>query len=712
MSKSNFIFSTNSPVWRIALTAWLFFLLSGVITIYDTAYGHYLHHQVFPHNLMMHFLPVLLMYLLTGLGLAFLLVLLNSVSRFVATNFIFILIAALSMFFISTNSLNVVFPSADRVIGILHLMCILLLVLLFIKYPVPKHLSIYTRLISQAIILFLIPALSYFLLQSNHLFVQIVYIVVFLSLAGAFIYMLRKISFRKNKIQFGILFFLLLIAISAAVSMIRTTKNDRPNVIHITLDTLRMVSFREDTMPFLYDFKDRSAYFPNSYSDTDNTLPTHNAILYGKHASIVGFEPGPYPDTTLPQLLRWNNYHTAMISANGRLCIENGFNKGFDDYYEAWKSENHVRQMFLGHEKIISHSFRLISPLFTLYRDKLVDISRSINKKPMGHREYRYFNYEPAEVINEFVKTAVSRSPKNLPYYLFVNYLDAHEPYVSPDTASIDRIKTQLEDIFPDIYESLDMERFSPADTSIFTPITLMWPLVDSSANKEGRNRFLKFCYEENIKYLDKKLAELFQHFKDNNLLENTLIVITSDHGESLGEHNLYKHRNYRLYNEEIRVPLMIHFPESMSKLTAGKVLNVNTQSVDLFPTTLDFLGISEDIPLSGISLLPFVFGLRNPDEARFALSESLGISAIADEQYKVIIRNPYVELYDWVHDPGEGKNLAGSKRDRAMALLMQLERQRMQTYVMKDDRKINEFDPTRFDEETLQQLRSLGYIK
>ena len=586
-----------------------------------------------------------------------------------------------------------------------------LLTILFMKFRVSIHFRTYRFFVCLLVLAALLPGLILSVQTVSDPVLRLILwtIVVFLSLGTGLLLVNR---FASHPIRWLSLT-LLALFLSAIVGLsLKTAAKNRYNVIHITLDTLRMASFNKEIMPFLFDLKDKGAYFPNSYSATDNTLPTHNAILYGKYASIVGFEKGPYPDTNLPELLRMDNYHTAMIAANGRLCIENGFNKGFDDYYEAWKTDNHIRNLFIGSDSLLRKRLRPIQRYLDIYRSKILNKARPIDKKTLGHREYRFFNYEPAEIVNEFVKTAIERSPASQPFYLLINYLDPHEPYLSPDTAKITGVVFQLKKLFPEIYQDLNFDQFAAGDTAIFAQFALMWPRVEGSDNKEAKDRFVKYCYEENVKYLDGELKLLFDYLETSGLLANTLIIVTSDHGESLGEHNLYKHRNYRLYNEEVRVPLLMVFPEIFSALTKNRVLTVNTQSVDLFPTTLDFLGILTDMPLNGISLLPFVFGIRDANTSRYAMSESLAISAIADEQYKLIIQDRMVQLYDWINDPGEKRNLAGKNQQRILALYRQLERQRGQTYTVSEHKDSDEFDPSRFDAETLQQLRSLGYIK
>lgn len=503
----------------------------------------------------------------------------------------------------------------------------------------------------------------------------------------------------------------LLIGIAGNVYLFPAAKKPHINIVHIILDTLRMKSFNEATMPFLYSLKDKGVYFPNSYASSDNTVTTHNAIYYGKHPSNVGLEHGPFPETTLMEVLRSHGYRTVVVSANGRFCIVNGFNKGVEDFYETWKDDNHVRDIQLMLDYGLSEKFDIIQKYLSFYTTKFLNKTRSIDKKPLGHREYRYFNYEPAEVVNEFIKHAVEKNPPSDPLYLFVNYLDPHSPYLAPTPKHIEPVVQRLKTDFPDIHRKLHFDHIAADDTLIFRQIMMMWQHIDSVTTKSKKDAFLTFCYEENLRYLDEQLREMFAWFEEQNLFDNTLFIITSDHGESLGEHDLYDHGNKRLYNPEIKVPLMMLFPDRLKPIVKRNTVDVNTQSVDFFPTFVDLLGINTDVKLSGESLLPFIFGIKDSNDNDYSIAEYTNVRAITDNHYKLIVRPHAVELYNIQDDPEEQNNIAAQMPQVTSHLQNKLDELLKSSQYVSQSRLQSPND-SRYDPETLKLLKTLGYVK
>lgn len=726
----------------------LSFLLFGAVEFYNNILFKFFETNALPHNLMAGFFPILVMYFIKSLayvGVFLLILAIVAVAVFAQINkvkflpekvdhylstFADLLLPALLVYLLffdyksSPLTLSYYFyhlsaqfspmlksaMSFNTLNGLTKMALALPIAFFFIAFRLSTHRRNYLSALLFMTTLAILPGLFFLIHYFSSLPTTAILLFLLLVLLAFIIYQVIVLFKSKQRLPAMFLSIVMVLVVWGNLHFYKITRNSRLNVVHIILDTLRMESFNQNTMPFLYTLKNKGVNFPNSYSSSDNTVTSHNAIYYGKYPSLVGLEKGPFPATTIMEVLRSNNYHTAVVSANGRFCLVNGFGKGVDDFYEAWKTENHSRNMQLMIDYHLSSQFQLVEKYLAYYQKAILNKAAPIDKKGMRQEAYRYYNYEPAAVVNEFVKTVVRKNPPSQPFYLFVNYLDPHTPYLAPDAENITHVVQELKSTLPDIYKKLGFEQLSVADTTIFHQIMLMWNKVDSLKDKAARDKFLTFCYEENLRYLDGRMKELFEYFEKEQLRKNTLFIITSDHGESIGEHDLYEHGNKRLYNQEIQVPLFFLFPEKYGALTQNKVIDINTQSVDFFPTLIDLLGIKTDLKLSGKSLLPFMLSAENSSDVGYSISEYTGVSAIVDHRFKLIITDKTTELFNLAKDPKEQKNLAAAMPDKVADLTIKLAELRKTTQSVIPNSAgapQQEYDP-----ETIRQLKTLGYIK
>jgi tetratricopeptide (TPR) repeat protein len=187
------------------------------------------------------------------------------------------------------------------------------------------------------------------------------------------------------------------------------------------------------------------------------------------------------------------------------------------------------------------------------------------------------------------------------------------------------------------------------------------------------RKRFDKVTgYDAQLRYVDEQLGTFWTFLSGHGLLEKSLIVFTSDHGEGLGDHGESTH-GYFIYQSTLRVPLIIHWPSGPR--TLGSRVEVAVSLIDLAPTVLQFAGIPRPPRFQGQSLLDLSSREMSPErevygETLFAKNH-FGCSALRSlrsGRYKYI-EAPKPELYDLAKDPGEAKNLYASEKSRAHAL-------------------------------------------
>ncbi len=266
--------------------------------------------------------------------------------------------------------------------------------------------------------------------------------------------------------------------------------------------------------------------------------------------------------------------------------------------------------------------------------------------------------------INRSFLDWVARRPQPVrPFFAFLNYFDAHAPYVLPAGAGY---------------------RFGvvPRQASDFIFLTEWWESLDKLGLRPVYRELARDSYDNCIAFLDEQVGVLLRELNRRGVLDQTWLVVTADHGEGMGEHRLFDHGE-SLYGQEIHVPLVIVPPAG---LRAARVVHETVSLRDLPATILDVLGLADGSPFPGRSLATLwrePAPHREPAEPEPVLSElprpnpydpNHGRSpakkgplvAIAGGDF-VYIRNQgdrTEELYNERADPGETRDLS---RDESM---------------------------------------------
>ena len=219
------------------------------------------------------------------------------------------------------------------------------------------------------------------------------------------------------------------------------------------------------------------------------------------------------------------------------------------------------------------------------------------------------------------------------------------------------------------------------------------------------KSRYPGQPYLGEIAYADKVVGRLVDWLRDSQVLGRTLIVVTADHGESLGEHGEASH-SYFIYDSTTRVPLIVRTPWGLR----GRV-KAQTSAVDIFPTILDLTGLPPEPGIDGKRAARLLFD-PGAVEPRVAYSETYfpryhfgwqHLRSLRDGAWQFVVA-PTPELYDLEHDPAEATNVykANSRRGEAM-------RTQLETLAGGGVQKAPE--KQKLDPETLQRLAALGYV-
>ena len=286
-----------------------------------------------------------------------------------------------------------------------------------------------------------------------------------------------------------------------------------------------------------------------------------------------------------------------------------------------------------------------------------------------------------ADIVNKTLFQELDKDQKG-PYFIYVHYVDPHHPYTAPQPFYKHFNKDYDGKVNGDKPISRDYFRDKPKELSQ-----------------------LKLFYDNEIAYLDSKIARLFDKLKQKNMYDNSIIIITSDHGEMFMEHNNLQHSN-GLYSEIINVPLIIKMPYSKKKLS----IDAYVQTIDIFPTLLDILDITSENILMGNS----IFSIKDKPN-RIIFSEHLRLKWVNPQRSLIVgkhklirdLRNNKHLLYNMEEDELEKENILKiNPESKSFINQMNLFLKEINTHYQNIKGSITDLDKKTYD-----QLKSLGYI-
>lgn len=416
--------------------------------------------------------------------------------------------------------------------------------------------------------------------------------------------------------------------------------NARRNVLFIVLDSLRAdhvscCGYGRQTTPFIDWFAEKSVLFRQAIAPKYETVGVHASWWTGLYSSEHGITcKGRRLDGSfklLPAVLRGHGYQTAGFSNNPFVGEIHGMDQGFDTFFEAPTFDAVWRRGFLpraAHKGLSAFGL-----------------------KGMDFIEKRRAERTVEKIASWFETTYLDR--RDLPFFVFANLMDthlSHYPLRRYRKRFIERAVSD-EDIRrankDPILVSTGQESMSPADFDLLVRL-----------------------YDADIAYTDDQVGRLLQYMKRRGLLENTLVIVTSDHGDQFGENGLYGHM-LSLADSLLHVPLIIRHPD----LDGGRTVDAQVGTIHLYHTLLTHCGIDPfeySNGRTGKDLLDADFMARGEPHV-FAEQEwwsNANMARVPENTSKRCVRTPdrkYVEvdgggdqLYDLRRDPAETTNRIG----------------------------------------------------
>lgn len=413
-------------------------------------------------------------------------------------------------------------------------------------------------------------------------------------------------------------------------------ENRRPNIVMITADQWRgdcigVYQNRHPVMtPHLNQLAAEGVMFTQAYADCPVCMPQRVTLLTGKAASRTGVKRNskerlPIDSrTSLPGLLtREGGYQTKAI---GKMHFNPDRARfGFEhvtllpEDYVNWLENTEYAGLYRGHGLGGNETYPSVSPV----------------PERFTHTHW---------VVDEGIKFLGQRDPET-PFFLWMVFEAPHSPFDPPEP-------------FDRMYDNI----------TVSDPVNGEW--VENSdipylANRKvyHKNKYnhmtdemvreTKRKYYGQVTHIDYQLGRLFGELYSKGLYENTIIVFTSDHGEHLGDHQMFGKATY--LNSSANVPLIIRVPESVLLARHGMEIVAPVLTADIYPTLLELAGIKPADEIDGISLTQQIAtGLGNENRIVCGeFGEEAGTSFASDGQFKYIYYNNggKEQLFDAIHD-------------------------------------------------------------
>lgn len=412
---------------------------------------------------------------------------------------------------------------------------------------------------------------------------------------------------------------------------------NKPNILLIAIDSLRAdhmscYGYHHQTTPHIDHFAKQGVLFEKTYSPHVPTTPAYASMLTGMdcfNTQVVALrhQGGLRSEVkTMAEVLRDADYNTTCVGFTG-----NPSSRGFDTYldYPGWGSWNEGR-----------------SP--------------------------------KAQNLNEVTMPELERLvADDKPWFMMLRHMDPHAPYLPPEP--YERMFYHGNETDPENESMKPVMDFKP-----FRDFFSSW-MPPGISDKD----YVVAQYDGAVAYMDACIQSIFQALEAHGVMDETIIVINGDHGETLYDHECW-FDHHGMYDNVLYVPLIIRYP---AKLPQGTRVEGYNQHKDLMPTILELADIPHDsidypseLRFNGRSLIPLVTGEIASFESEFYITECTWMRKHGwrTPEWKLMVAlepdfhfKPEIELYNLIQDPDENDNLAEEQPD-----IVELLRARMNAFI------------------------------
>ena len=358
----------------------------------------------------------------------------------------------------------------------------------------------------------------------------------------------------------------------------RRSADQRPNVLLITVDTLRAdhlgcYGHRLETSPTIDQFVKQGIRFTDCTVQRPKTRPSMASLMTGTYPKTMRLQSAsraiPESSLVMAEIFRQAGYHTAAVVANFNVGNVFNFDQGFDSFTESWQ-ENWEQLR---------------------------------GNMPFRNRPGKVKFFTNATIVTNQGLKSIRSYKGDKPFFVWLHYMDPHGPYLPPRRyANYFKGAYDVEEVASDKLPKYQLQ---------FRPETR------KQINDVG---FYRTQYNRLIRYFDDEFGRLLYELKELGLDKNTIIVFTADHGESLGEHDYYLEHGRYSYQVNARVPLIVVQEGVIPK---DKTVDSPVGLIDLTPTILELAGIDVPPSFEGHSLVELIHSAQEASTPRHVFMES-----------------------------------------------------------------------------------------
>lgn len=452
---------------------------------------------------------------------------------------------------------------------------------------------------------------------------------------------------------------------------------NKPNILFITIDALRAdvlgcYGAMDGSTPNIDNIADNGFRFEQAITGGSWTQAAFPVIFSSTYASWYGGCLGPLSALrpSPVEVLASHGYTTVGFSTNPHLSQKSGYGRGFQRFFDLIPPAQDIwLRKVRGGQRL-------------LYRPAFHSIARLLGFDSRPPRLY---------VSAEDLTDRILKESEDLqgPFFLWAHYMDVHWPnHLQKSLTNPGAVAQAWEDL-----------------THL------------NKVNRKGlpmspeKLEYYKQLYRKALKYTDSQVGRLLDGLNQSNLLNNTIIILVSDHGEEFYERDRWGHVERNVYDEIVRVPLLIQLPG----VEKGKTFFHQVSTLDIMPTILDLCGIIQQSGLQGRSLVPLWKNSEGSFTNRPAICEmrrdDRHIVAVRTPDYKYIwdSKTPHEPLlYDLRADPLEKVNICDKYHDLHLEFQAIVDKH---CRLSEETRPVGEATHVEHDQVVIQRLRDLGYV-
>jgi arylsulfatase A-like enzyme len=482
--------------------------------------------------------------------------------------------------------------------------------------------------------------------------------------------------------------------------------HQKPNILIISVDSMRadhlsVYGYEKETSPNLDSLALDGILYENAFAPANWTGASVASILTGLYPTSHGYTNARYfldsDVTTVASVLQQNGYFTICFSNNMYISPQTGLDQGFMDFRYQGKPEKLPGTSPLRKKKSLSRGIKTL--LSTRVKSLMKDVIDYKRTEKSLSRDDGAFKTEQS------LFQWLNQHPSDKPFFAYIHYQEPHSIYFPP---------------FPFRRRFFSGSWLSESTFREFDHIGYYAGKLTLNEEQIGHYKEL---YDGEIAYLDWRLGRLFDFLRHKKIYDQTLIAVTADHGENMGEKGHFWHA-FCLYDPLIRIPLIVRYPEWFTPSSRVQDL---VQSNDIVPTCYEGLGIDWQYRdqrqgqsfLTGSRRSEVLTEADNPEKMvdRWLKRRSdipkgefghflkdLRSIRTNDEKY-IHASDGYHEFYDLKADPAESKNIYDSTDQRIISF-----DQKLKEWIGTCTPHVAKSDQPGFDKDTWEKLKMLGY--